>query len=141
MRLSMLLTTILLAGSTLSASAQVQFDPRERRDDNFRRDDRSQRGPEPSDFSTRLRTYRFAEVLRPTPLPRSRGAAMCSLTTVDDDSPNGWCKVFFDEQLGEWMSQTGGTDADQYCEATCMWIGPRADEEEVQERPRYRRFQ
>jgi hypothetical protein len=66
---------------------------------------------------------------------------MCSLTTVDDDTHNGWCKVFFDEQVGEWMSQTGGGADENNCEATCMWIGPRADEEEVQERPRFRRFE
>ena len=94
----------------------------------------------PSGLGARLRTYPFSAALRARPIPGSQGAMMCALTTVDDDSSDGWCKVYFDEQFGEWMHQTGGTGGDNYCEATCMWIGPNADEE-VRERPRFRRYE
>jgi hypothetical protein len=90
-----------------------------------------------SGSSPRLRTYGFHSVRRAAPLPGSRGVALCALTAVDDDTRDGWCKVFFDENAGEWMHQTGGGASDNYCEATCLWLGPN-DSDDALAQPRLR---
>ena len=64
----------------------------------------------------------FSDVRQPATIPNSHDAAFRGLTYVDDDSPAGWCKVFYDNAAKEWRFQTGGGGGDQGCEATCMWI-------------------
>lgn len=52
-------------------------------------------------------------------IPSSSGAKFCYLTFVDDDSPAGFCRVYYNS--GKWYWQTGGGGGENQCGAMCVW--------------------
>lgn len=113
--------------ASITAASAQGFGPRDR-EDGFRpergqrlRDD-ARPGRTPLMSRPRVRLHRFSDVVQAAPIPGAEGAAMCSLTMVDDDSNDGFCRVFFDERTGTWMHQTGGPGGVNQCEATCLWL-------------------
>jgi hypothetical protein len=138
--LGLSLTFVIAGAAWEAADAQsLRNERRQWQDQFYDRRSQSERQQAPNMSSPRLRTYPFHTVPQPLPLPESQGAAFCALTTVDDDTPDGWCKVFFDEQTGDWMAQTGGGNTDQYCEATCMWLGQNGEDVPFDQAPTLRR--
>jgi hypothetical protein len=83
-------------------------------------------GPRTRDRNTASKAeidhFHFGEATSAAPIPNSRGAALCALNSVDDDTQVGWCSVFFDQASGQWMHQTGGGPTENQCEAVCLWI-------------------
>jgi hypothetical protein len=53
----------------------------------------------------------------------SEDAIFCGLTWVDDDSPEGSCKIGRDEN-NRWVARTGGDASANECYATCLFIEP-----------------
>jgi hypothetical protein len=125
-RLTLAAIVLAVIASTTTVSAQG-FGPPER-DDAFKPDHRSNTGDgdrshrRPRGQGPRLSLHRFNDVAQAAPIPSAEGAGMCALTMVDDDTSEGFCRVFFDERTGVWMHQTGGPGSANQCEATCLWL-------------------
>lgn len=74
----------------------------------------------PATISTRFFIYRFSDVRQAAEIPRSKGAALCALAGIDDDTNNGAC--YISNRDGSWLMRTGSGSGDQICEAVCLFV-------------------
>ena len=61
----------------------------------------------------------FGNSRKATPIPGSKGAILCALSHVDDDTGVGACHIY--PEKGGWMVRTGGNSRDQACTAVCLF--------------------
>ena len=64
--------------------------------------------------------HHFNDVRQGAQIPGSSGAVMCALTRVDDDTRDGQCRVYKQNNL--WLMQTGAGSGEQVCSAVCLFI-------------------
>ena len=62
----------------------------------------------------------FNNIQQWTEIPDSKGAAICALTAVDDDTGEGACRIKRESSL--WKYTTGGAKGDNACSVTCVHI-------------------
>ena len=80
---------------------------------------------DPGSTGTLTATYRrgrFSNVPTAAVIPESRNATYCALSWVDDDSPDGFCYVWYAEEAKEWMHRTGAGGGANQCGDQCIWL-------------------